>query len=242
MADSEEELTLSAHALAALAEFESEESERLERFKALSEEADADFTRRSHLSIDDFKEDWQLSQFWYSDATANILADELLDGADNETIICIASAPSVYAAIRAREPSELPTKNIYLLEFDRRFEILSGTKYFGFFDYNQPLNVPEHLKGRCHRLLIDPPFLETDCQRKSAHAAKTLLHPDKTQKTKENKLRYKLITCTGERMADVVTSHYPDVHVTTFYPEHKNGLSNEFRCYASFEGKSWKFA
>ncbi|KAG7863222.1 hypothetical protein KL939_000541 [Ogataea angusta] len=208
----------------------------------LSEEADADFTKRSLLSIDDFKEDWQLSQFWYSDHTANTLADELLDGADNETIICIASAPSVYAAIRAREPSELPTKNIYLLEFDRRFEILSGSRYFGYFDYNQPYNVPEHLKGKCHRLLIDPPFLEVECQRKSALAAKTLLHPENNQKTKKGELRYKLITCTGERMADVVTSYYPDVHMTTFYPEHKNGLSNEFRCYASFEGKAWKFA
>lgn len=26
---------------------------------------------------------------------------------------------------------------------------------------------------------------------------------------------------------------------TTFYPEHSNPLSNEFRCYANFECSSW---
>ncbi|KAH3660470.1 hypothetical protein OGAPHI_007056 [Ogataea philodendri] len=226
----------------ALTEFKNEEKERLERFTALSHQAEEDFTARSTLSIDDFKEDWQLSQFWYSDETANILADELLDGADSETTICVVSAPSVYAAIKLRDPLELPTKRIFLLEFDRRFEVLSGSKYFGFFDYNHPLELPEHLVGKCDRLLIDPPFLEEDCQRKSAIAAKSLLCNDKSQKTKAAKSRYRLMSCTGERMADVVRSCYPDLKMTSFFPEHKNGLSNEFRCYASFEGNSWSFS
>lgn len=28
---------------------------------------------------------------------------------------------------------------------------------------------------------------------------------------------------------------------TTFYPEHSNPLSNEFRCYANFECDSWTY-
>lgn len=47
------------------------------------------YNENDEITIDDFKEDWQLSQFWYADKTANILADELLDGADEDTTICI---------------------------------------------------------------------------------------------------------------------------------------------------------
>lgn len=88
---------------------------------------------------------------------------------------------------------------------------------------------------------IDPPFLEEQCQQKSSETAKALLIKDKTTKTQSGDLKYKLISCTGERMKDVVKKNYPDTEITDFYPEHKNGLSNEFRCYASFEGKQWNF-
>lgn len=41
-------------------------------------------------------------------------------------------------------------------------------------------------------------------------------------------------------MKENVLNNYPGIHVTDFHPEHKNGLSNEFRCYANFECKQWK--
>ncbi|QPG75501.1 hypothetical protein FOA43_002856 [Brettanomyces nanus] len=251
---------LSAQALAALQEFQDEEKIRLEKFASMYKSAEDNFSERNKdkkaadpivspgdngcstgLTIDDFKEDWQLSQFWYSDKTANILADALLDGADEDTVICIVSAPSVYAIIRARDPKTLPTHNIYLFEFDRRFELLAGKDHFGFYDYKEPLQFRDDLKGKVNRLLIDPPFLEPECQQKSSETAFALLSKDKTGKTETGDIKYKLISCTGERMKDNVKKNYPETHITSFYPEHKNGLSNEFRCFASFECKQWKF-
>ncbi|EMG48179.1 EFM5 Protein-lysine N-methyltransferase EFM5 [Candida maltosa Xu316] len=247
--DSDDEpITLSAHALAALQEFHTEEKERLEKFESLYQQSEDKFDEQQKqqqqdvkITIDDFKEDWQLSQFWYSDETAKILGKALLEGADDETVVVIASAPSVYAAIKQFPSEDIPTQHIYLLEYDNRFQVLGGDK-FSVYDYNKPNAIPEHLRNKCHRLLIDPPFLEEECQTKSSQAAKNLLVNDKTEKTKNGDLKYKLISSTGERMHDLVTKkNYPDTKMTDFLPEHKNGLSNEFRCYASFECSYWKF-
>ncbi|KAK6199502.1 putative N6-adenine methyltransferase-domain-containing protein [Scheffersomyces amazonensis] len=244
MESDDEPITLSAHALAALSEFKQEEKQRIDRFESLKKASEDRFDeqqgQKAHqqaiaISIDDFQEDWQLSQFWYSDETAEILGKALLEGADANTVVVIASAPSVYAAIKRFPPEEIPTKHIYVLEYDKRFAVLGGDN-FSFYDYNEPNNIPIHLKNKCHRLLIDPPFLEEECQTKSAQAARNLLIKD----CKENP-QFRLISSTGERMRDVVKKNYPETKLTTFYPEHKNGLSNEFRCYASFESPYWKF-
>lgn len=237
--DSDDELTLSSHALAALQEFKKEEKDRLETFEKLYKQSEEKFEERK-LTIDLFQEDWQLSQFWYSDETSNILGKALLEGADEDTVIVIASAPAVYAAIKNFPEEDIPTKHIYLLEFDNRFKVL-GNDYFFQYDYNFPDQIPEVLRNKCHRLLIDPPFLEEECQQKSSQAARNLLIKDKTLKTKGGELQFKLISSTGERMNEVVKKNYPETNVTNFYPEHKNGLSNEFRCYASFECSYWKF-
>lgn len=42
-------------------------------------------------------------------------------------------------------------------------------------------------------------------------------------------------------MADLLSKLYPDAKVTTFIPQHANGLSNEFKCYSNFECDGWKF-
>lgn len=242
MDSDDEPLVLSADTLAALQEFKQEEKQRLEKFASLYEQSEKTFEdQKEALSIDAFQEDWQLSQFWYADDTARVLGQALLEGADEDTVIVIASAPSVYAAIKKFPESEIPTKHIYLLEYDKRFELLAGKEHFYFYDYNKPDEVPEKLKKKCHRILIDPPFLEEECQTKSSQAAKNLLSDDRTKLTKSGDLRYKLISSTGERMRDVMKKTYPDTFMTSFLPQHKNGLSNEFRCYATFECSHWKF-
>lgn len=222
---------LSAATLAALQEFRTEEKERNEKFSKMYEQAETEFDQRNKLTIDDFKEDWQLSQFWYSDKTAEILLNALLEDANEDTVVCIASAPSVYAVINKMDKSKLPTKHIYLFEFDKRFELLSGKEHFGFYDFNKPDQFRDDLKGKVDRLLIDPPFLEAECQKKSSQTAKLLLKDDPSAR---------LITCTGERMKENVLKNYPGIYVTDFFPEHKNGLSNEFRCYSNFDCKQWK--
>lgn len=241
MLSDDEPLSLSSYALAALEEFKKEENERQENFASLYKKSEEDFAAQKDITIDTFQEDWQLSQFWYSHSTAEILGKALLEGADEDTVIVIASAPSVYAAIKKFPPEELPTKHIYILEYDRRFEILGGS-HFSFYDYHKPHEIPSHLRNKCHRVLVDPPFLEEECQTNSAIAAHNLLVKDKTEKTINGDLKYKLVTSTGERMRDVIKKNYPDTSITDFYPEHKNELGNEFRCYASFECSQWKFA
>lgn len=241
--DSDDELlTLSSHALGALQEFKKEETDRIKAFESLNDKAQKDFdAAKNEVSIDLFQEDWQLSQFWYTDETSLTLAKALLEGADDSTVIAIASAPAVYAAIKKMDSKDVPTNHIYLLEYDTRFNVLAGNDHFAQYDYNYPDQLPNHLLHKCHRLLIDPPFLEEDCQAKSAAAAHNLLVTDKTTKTSGGDLQYKLVSSTGERMKSVIKANYPDTSITTFYPEHKNGLSNEFRCYASFECSYWKF-
>lgn len=242
MDSDEEPLSLSSHALEALQQFKNEEKERNENFASLLDQSQKRFEKsQQQVSIDLFQEDWQLSQFWYTDKTAEILGRALLEGADADTVIVIASAPSVYAAIKKFPPENLPTEHIYILEYDERFKLLGGSN-FSFYDYHKPNDIPNHLRNKCHRVLIDPPFLEEECQANSSIAAHNLLVKDTSERTMTGDLRYKLVTSTGERMKDVINVNYPDTHITDFYPEHKNGLSNEFRCYASFECSQWKFS
>lgn len=242
--DSDIEIQLSAHALAALSEFREEEDARLKEFQQMLEKADGDFEeQKKQKGMELFKEDWQLSQFWYSDETADILADALLEGADEATVIAVLSAPSVYAAILKKPEGSIPTKNIYLFEYDKRFALLAGEEKFFFYDYVNPLDFDDMLKGKVDRLLIDPPFLNENCQTKTSITAKALLAPTVAgaEKTKYGVEKRRLISCTGERMSEVISKVYPDTKITTFYPEHANGLSNEFRCYANFEWDKWTF-
>lgn len=50
--------------------------------------------------MDAFTEDWNASQFWYSDETATLLARRLLDGATDETRIAVVSAPSAFIQLK----------------------------------------------------------------------------------------------------------------------------------------------
>lgn len=134
------------------------------------EQADEDFSLAKREGMKLFKEDWQLSQFWYTDETADILAQSLLEGADSNTVIAIVSAPSVYAAIKRRSASEVPTDHIYLLEFDKRFELLAGKEHFVFYDYQSPTGFDDKIRGKVDRLIIDPPFLNEDCQTKCMYS------------------------------------------------------------------------
>lgn len=190
-----------------------------------------DATQRS---IADFQEDWNLSQFWYSDATQELLARELMDVVNKGGKVAVISAPSVYSKMLQvfGETSEDGVwDKVLLMEFDTRFERLA--KWFVHYDFNSPLNIPKDLKGKFDRILIDPPFLSEECQTKAAITARFMAKQDTGS----------VIVCTGERMKDVIKKVYPTTKITTFRPEHGNGLSNEFRCYANYESElgNWKY-
>lgn len=61
------------------------------------------------LTMDAFAEDWNESQFWYEEATARTLAEELLKGVGTEATIGVVSAPSVFIQLKNILVGFLPT-------------------------------------------------------------------------------------------------------------------------------------
>lgn len=230
---------LQADTLQLLQDFQKEKDERSKKFESLKNQAEDRFREsEGKLSMDLFTEDWNASQFWYTDETAGKLAMQLLDGATEDTAIAVVSAPSVYIQLRniVSERGDTAVKpSLFLLEYDKRFEVLGED--FVFYDYQQPLRLPAKLKGHFDRIICDPPFLSDDCQAKTALTVRFLA---KSWASEES---VRIISCTGERMEPLISKLYSAVGVqtTTFEPEHSKGLSNEFRCYANFECASWKW-
>ncbi|KAG7117491.1 Protein-lysine N-methyltransferase EFM5 like protein [Verticillium longisporum] len=127
MDDSDDEpLALSSHALAALAEFNAEKDAHQKRFEELNAKAEENAARNVPLSMSVFEEDWNKSQFWYSDETALAYAGELLRDADEADTVAVVSAPSVFIALRnllGQYGPEQPKPKIILLEHDDRFRM-----------------------------------------------------------------------------------------------------------------------
>ncbi|KAJ3293163.1 EEF1A lysine methyltransferase 1 [Borealophlyctis nickersoniae] len=237
--DSDDEpLTLSADTLSALSAFLSEKKEAEERFERLRavahDEADdaaekASAQKREEelakLSMADFGEDWQLSQFWYDEATAETLAKEALEStADGDWIACV-SAPSAFVALKKMN---IPNRRIVVLEFDRRFSVFS-TDYV-FYDFNTPTDLDERscsrpLHHKFDFIIADPPFLSDECWSKTAETVRWL-----------GKEGTKILVCTGQIMAKKVAEEL-GCKETTFDPKHKGGLANEFRCFANYDSK-----
>lgn len=231
--------TLNASALAALQDFYHERDERQKKFSDLQKAAEDDFGQESskEFSMEMFSEDWNASQFWYTDDTSVTLAQQLLENATSETRIAVVSAPSVYVQLKnlvqkITDPSKTP--RITLFEFDDRFAIFK--KDFVHYDLHQPLKLDSALKGQFDRIICDPPFLNEDCQTKTALTARWLARTWSSE--------IKVIVCTGERMADIIHRVYGKIGIqtTTFLPQHSKGLSNEFKCYSNFICNDWAFA
>jgi hypothetical protein len=189
--------------------------------------------------MDLFGEDWNASQFWYTDATAHLIATQLLDGATENSAIAVVSAPSVYVQLRniLSEREAYLRPRICLLEYDKRFEVVG--RDFVFYDYQLPLRLPHEMKGAFDRIICDPPFLSDDCQAKTALTARYLAKEWAPASASSGGIRF--VTCTGERMEPLIAKLYGGIGVktTTFEPAHSKGLSNEFRCYANFECDDW---
>ncbi|KFY26133.1 hypothetical protein V491_01452 [Pseudogymnoascus sp. VKM F-3775] len=87
---------LSGSALEALKEFYADrdaKEKELENLKAKKNTGDI-------LSMDTFTENWNDSQFWYSQETADIFARELLAKCDNKSTIAVISAPSAFVQLK----------------------------------------------------------------------------------------------------------------------------------------------
>ncbi|ORY77707.1 putative N6-adenine methyltransferase-domain-containing protein [Protomyces lactucae-debilis] len=232
-------ITLSLDTLNALKEFQSEQQAEKERFAALEARAQARFQAAKNEqdtpeeavlpSIHDFKEDWQLSQFWYSPETADALAGELLAGIDktasSQPRVGVLCAPSVYPDLLKRN-----AQDAWLFEYDTRFELLAHDKFVKY-DYKHPFQLPPALKGTFDRLIIDPPFLQDDCEIKAASTARWLGKPD-----------CRFIVCSGAKMRDLLLRLYK-AEESQFQVAHSGGrLSNDFMCLLNYKSTDPQFA
>lgn len=198
---------LSSHTLAALQEFYLEQQQR-EGMKTSQ--------GFNQYSVGSIEEDWQLSQFWYSDETASCLANEAIVAAGKGGRIACVSAPSVYQKLREQGGADF---SVCILEYDRRFSVYG--EEFIFYDYNNPLNLPEHLLPHSFDVVVaDPPYLSEECLQKTAETIKYLT-------------KGKILLCTGAIMEEQAAKHL-GVKICKFIPKHSRNLANEFRCYVNY--------
>ena len=163
------------------------------------------------------KEDWQLSQFWYSQETAEQLAKMVMEAVkENGRVACV-SAPTLYRAIKAINKDFDAT----VFEYDKRFAAYGSD--FIFYDYKSPLSVPKECRESYDLVFADPPFLSDECLTKTAVTMKYICKDPK-----------KLVLCCGAVMEELA-GRLLDLKICQFKPEHKNNLANEFRCYANFD-------
>ncbi|XP_069496042.1 EEF1A lysine methyltransferase 1 isoform X2 [Ambystoma mexicanum] len=209
MEDSDDDMPeLSSHALAALQEFYTEQQEN----DAINTSQEL---QTSYFGL--VQEDWQLSQFWYSDETALQLAKEAIAAAGKGGRIACVSAPSVYQKLK-----DLKCEDYYacVLEYDKRFSVYG--EEFIFYDYNYPLNLPKRIEQHSFDIVIaDPPYLSDECLGKTAQTVKYLT-------------KGKILLCTGAVMEDAAASVL-GVKMCKFIPRHTRHLANEFRCYANYD-------
>uniref|UniRef100_A0A8C6UMH5 EEF1A lysine methyltransferase 1 n=1 Tax=Neogobius melanostomus TaxID=47308 RepID=A0A8C6UMH5_9GOBI len=210
MSDSDDDVpTLSAHTLAALQEFYTENL----ALQSPSTEPEEQF------SVGAIEEDWGLSQFWYSEDTARRLAEELVrEAGDGGRIACV-SAPSVYQKLKQGVVPGSEHVSVMVLEYDRRFASYGDD--FIFYDYNQPLALPPHIQPHSFdAVLADPPYLSHECLGKVAQTVRFLS-------------KGKVLLCTGAVMQSSA-KELLEVNICGFLPQHQRNLSNDFRCYTNY--------
>ncbi|KAK0750454.1 putative N6-adenine methyltransferase-domain-containing protein, partial [Schizothecium vesticola] len=234
--------SLSSSALDALQVFYAERDENARKYAALQQQFEPVANDAGELSMDIFAENWNDSQFWYSDETATFYAHQLLDAATDESVIAVVSTPSVFIALKnvlRSAPAGFPHPKLYLLEYDSRFSVFSE---FVFYDYRKPLILPASLKQTITHLISDPPFFSPDCQTKMALTVSYLLRPS-PQKHEDHEAS-RVIISTGERVEPLIRKLFHrayGVRATDYEPEHERGLSNEYWCFANFEeGWGWR--
>jgi hypothetical protein len=208
-ADSDEEYQLSDESKKALAEFYADQQKA--------------------ESSNEITENWQLSQFWYTDDTSIRLAKECiaacLQGAEENEIrrIACVSCPSVMEKLL--QCDEVISGRIipFLFEYDMRFAAKYGER-FSFFDYNNQDMIDPKLIASFNLVIADPPFLSDECQLKTAVFVRRLLRQNGNTK---------LILCTGATMETMAEKAF-NARPTVFKPEHRNKLQNLFLSYTNY--------
>ncbi|ETW04588.1 hypothetical protein, variant [Aphanomyces invadans] len=114
-------------------------------------------------------EDFRLSQFWYDSRTGDALAAEAFEQSKGGPIAFV-STPAAFKALKALHPDR---KDVYLFEYDHRFEEKYPTE-FVFYDYNTPLALDSKFQHFFDYVLVDPPYLNINCMSKFAQTMRFL--------------------------------------------------------------------
>ncbi|KAJ2612113.1 Protein-lysine N-methyltransferase efm5 [Coemansia sp. RSA 1365] len=224
--DSDDVPTLSADALAALQSFLTEKQELDEQFANLQQNAEEVFAKNKKIDMGCFQEDWQLSQFWYDEGTANYIVERVLENTKAEDTVAFISSPTAYVAFHNRVGER---ENAYVFEFDERFALFK--ERFVHYDFNKPFHFAraDKLKGSFKFIVADPPFLNEDCLSQTMKTVQFL--------AADNAL---VMINTGAVMEDLAKKLI-GAQLTDFHPMHRGGLSNEFRCFSNFEDTKLKW-
>ncbi|XP_059047746.1 EEF1A lysine methyltransferase 1 [Achroia grisella] len=209
MADDDDVPTLSAETFAALQDFYAEQQRRQEILTKL----EADDKLKENIIFD---ENWQLSQFWYDEATVQSFVKVVDSVVADGGRVALISCPTLFVPIK-RQIGYRAT--VSLLEYDRRFDVHAPD--YIFYDYNTPDKLPIESLNSYDLVLADPPFLSEECLTKTSRTIKLLA-------------RDKIVLCSGAVMQDHVEKLL-NLQLCSFQPRHRNNLANEFSCYSNFD-------
>ncbi|GMS87815.1 hypothetical protein PENTCL1PPCAC_9990, partial [Pristionchus entomophagus] len=172
------------------------------------------------------EEDWQLSQFWYSEETAVRLCEEIAavcgDLPGEVANVALLSTPTLLPYFKKLEGFRSGRLRVKLFENDTRFGAIHPDEFVEY-DYKTPLNVPSSLHSHFDFVCADPPFLAQECMRGFAETIRLIGKPEA-----------KVLVCTGATMEDTVGTEL-GARRTPFSPSHANNLSNDFASYANYE-------
>ncbi|GJV28625.1 eEF1A lysine methyltransferase 1 [Tanacetum coccineum] len=210
VANDDDSPSLSAHTLAALKQFLSEQNTSL---------ADGGATLAEEGAL--VTEDWRLSQFWYDRETAETVAREvhaLYTSLDSTPLVACIACPTLYVYLKKMHP-DLP---VQLLEYDNRFEQYGSE--FTYYDYNEPLELPSSMKHSFRIIIADPPYLSQECLEKVSETVGFLKQPGESY----------LLLLTGAVQQDRAAKLL-GLRPCGFRPEHSSKLGNEFRLYTNYD-------
>ncbi|BGP19633.1 hypothetical protein JCM10213_000090 [Rhodosporidiobolus nylandii] len=170
-----------------------------------------------------YGENWQLSQFWYSDAFASHFSRFVYSWCTPQTRVAFLSCPTSYVAFQHQNP----LKDAWLFEYDARFRLFAGDK-FVHYDLEEPDKFPEELKGTVDIAIADPPFLNEVTNRYFSRTLRQLLKPD-------GKLILLTSTSVESRPRIYDSAPLGPLNETSFVVEHAGGrLQNDFRTWTSW--------
>jgi hypothetical protein len=215
----------------------------------------AEFLAEQKVATDDnHGERFGLSQFWYTDETADVVAAAVVQAAGPESRVACISCPSLFKALKRLEarvggdeggaaappaatPAGPPPSRHALLEYDTRFASLGP---FAFYDYREPEAIPPAWAGSFDAVVADPPYLSAECLERTAVTVKALARgagagagsaaaggPPPPPPV--------LVLLSGAAVRGTAWSALA-LKPVAFRPEHSCKLGNEFLCYTDSEG------